>query len=62
MYDMVLVSLPEMDKDKPSPALGFIKAYMEQHGFNIKTIDGNQIGDIDLIHLTISQYLSLIHI
>tara|TARA_B110000977_G_scaffold142990_1_gene181611 strand:- start:227 stop:1438 length:1212 start_codon:yes stop_codon:yes gene_type:complete len=56
VYDMVLVSLPEMDKDKPSPALGFIKAYIEQHGFTVKTIDGNQIGDIDSIHLTISQY------
>jgi len=56
VYDMVLVSLPEMDKDKPSPALGFIKAYIEQHGFTVKTIDGNQIGDIDLIHVTISQY------
>lgn len=58
MYDIIIVSLPEMDKDTPSPALGFLKAFIEQHGFSVKTIDGNQIGDIDMIHLIISQYKS----
>lgn len=45
-----------MDKDKPSPALGFLKAFLEQQEFTVKCIDGNQIEDIDLIHLTISRY------
>jgi len=56
VYDILIVSLPEMDKDKPAPALGFLKSYIEQNGFSVKTIDGNQIEDIDLIHLTISQF------
>ena len=56
MYDVLLVSLPDMDKDKPSPALGFIKSYLESKEFSVMTIDGNQLGGIDLIHLTISQY------
>ena len=56
MYDILIVSLPEMDKDKPAPALGFLKSYIEQNGFSVKTIDGNQIEDIDLIHLAISQF------
>ena len=56
MYDILIVSLPEMDKDKPAPALGFLKSYIEQNGFSVKTIDGNQIEDVDLIHLAISQF------
>jgi|TARA_Y100000289_G_scaffold66199_1_gene81972 hypothetical protein len=56
VYDILIVSLPEMDKDKPAPALGFLKSYIEQNGFSVKTIDGNQIEDVDLIHLAISQF------
>lgn len=56
MYDIVIVSLPQMDKDKPAPALGFLKAWLTQHGYKVKTIDGNQLEDPELIHLHISQY------
>ena len=49
MYDILLVSLPEMDKDKPSPALGFLKAYLNKHGYHIKTIDGNQLNNLSSI-------------
>lgn len=56
MYDIVIVSLPQMDKDKPAPALGFLKAWLTQHGYNVKTIDGNQLEDPELIHLHISKY------
>lgn len=58
MYDIILVSLPNMDKDKPAPALGFLKSFIEQYDYKVKCIDGNQIEDIDLIHLNISKHKS----
>ena len=39
-----------MDKDKPAPALGFLKSYIEQNGFSVKTIDGNQIEELHVAH------------
>jgi len=58
MYDILLVSLPNMDKDKPAPALGFLKSFIEQYDYRVKCIDGNQIEDIDQIHLNILKHKS----
>ena len=58
MYDILIVSLPNMDKDKPAPALGFLKSFIEQYDYKVKCIDGNQIEDIDLIHLNIAKHKS----
>lgn len=55
-YDILICSLPDMDKDKPSAALGYLKSYLEEHGFSVMTIDGNQLGDIELLHHVVSAY------
>ena len=41
MYDILLLSLPKMDKDKPSPAPAYLKSILNQKGFSSKFIDGN---------------------
>tara|TARA_B100000212_G_scaffold337657_1_gene312897 strand:+ start:17115 stop:18335 length:1221 start_codon:yes stop_codon:yes gene_type:complete len=56
MYDMVITSLPGMDRDKPAPGPAFLKGYLETKGFKIKVIDGNQLDTLDNIHKEISQY------
>lgn len=56
MYDILIVSLPEMDNDKPSAALGYLKSYLESHEFKVMTIDGQQIKDLDTLHLIVEQY------
>lgn len=56
MYDILIVSLPEMDNDKPSAALGYLKSYLESHDFRVMTVDGMQVGDLDKLHLIVAQY------
>lgn len=56
MYDILIVSMPGMDRDKPSAALGYLKGYIEHHGFSVMTIDGTQVGDLEKLHLIVSQY------
>ena len=56
MYDMVITSLPGMDRDKPAPGPAFLKGYLETKGFKIKVVDGNQLDTLDNIHKEISQY------
>ena len=56
MYDLVITSLPGMDKDKPAPGPSFLKGFLEPLGYKIKVIDGNQFYDLHRIHLEISQY------
>ena len=56
MYDLVITSLPGMDRDKPAPGPAFLKGYLETKGFKIKVIDGNQLDTLDNIHKEISQY------
>ena len=55
MYDILLLSLPEMDKDKPSPGPAYLKGFLQPE-FKVKVVDGNQIGDINRILLTVDQY------
>lgn len=55
-YDILITSLPDMDKDKPAPGPAFLKSYLEQYGKKVKTIDGNQIGDIEKLEQKIKQY------
>lgn len=56
MYDILIVSLPGMDDDKPSAALGYLKSYLEAHEFRVMTVDGTQVGDLDKLHLIVAQY------
>lgn len=56
MYDIVITSLPGMDKDKPAPGPSFLKGFLEPLGYKVKVIDGNQYDDLQRIHLEISQY------
>ena len=56
MYDIVITSLPGMDKDKPAPGPAFLKGFLEPLGYKVKVIDGNQLDDLERIHLEISQY------
>jgi radical SAM superfamily enzyme YgiQ (UPF0313 family) len=56
MYDILIVSLPGMDDDKPSAALGYLKSYIESYEFSVMTIDGSQVGDLEKLHLVVSQY------
>jgi radical SAM superfamily enzyme YgiQ (UPF0313 family) len=56
MYDLVITSLPGMDKDKPAPGPAFLKGFLEPLGYKVKVIDGNQYDDLHRIHLEISQY------
>ena len=56
MYDLVITSLPGMDKDKPAPGPSFLKGFLEPLGYKVKVIDGNQYDDLHRIHLEISQY------
>jgi len=56
MYDIVITSLPGMDKDKPAPGPSFLKGFLEPLGYKVKVIDGNQYDDLHRIHLEISQY------
>jgi len=55
-YDILITSLPDMDKDKPSPGPAFLKSFLESHGYKVKVIDGNQIENMDRLMLTIDQY------
>ena len=45
-----------MDKDKPAPGPAFLKGFLEPLGYKVKVIDGNQLDDLERIHLEISQY------
>ena len=56
IYDIVITSLPGMDKDKPAPGPSFLKGFLEPLGYKVKVIDGNQYDDLQRIHLEISQY------
>ena len=56
MYDIVITSLPGMDKDKPAPGPAFLNGFLEPLGYKVKVIDGNQLDDLERIHLEISQY------
>mgnify|MGYP005994272123 FL=1 len=56
MYDIVITSLPGMDKDKPAPGPAFLKGFLEPLGYKVKVIDGNQLDTLERIHLEISQY------
>lgn len=55
-YDILIASLPHMDKDKPSPGPAYLKAFLESKGKKVKTIDGNQIENLDALMITIDQY------
>ncbi len=56
MYDIVITSLPGMDKDKPAPGPAFLKGFLEPLGYKVKVIHGNKLDDLERIHLEISQY------
>lgn len=56
MYDILLTSLPDMDKDKPSPGPAYLKGFLESKGKKVKVIDGNQIENPNKLLLTIDQY------
>ena len=56
MYDLVITSLPGMDKGKPAPGPSFLKGYLEPLGYKVKVIDGNQLDTLDNIHKEISKY------
>lgn len=56
MYDILIVSLPGMDNDKPSAALGYLKSYLESYEFKVMTIDGQQVNDLEKLHLIVAQY------
>ena len=56
IYDIVITSLPGMDKDKPAPGPSFLKGFLEPLGYKVKVIDGNQYDDLQRIHLENSQY------
>ena len=45
-----------MDKDKPAAGPAYLKGYLEQHGFKVKVVDGNLIGNIDKLMLNIDKY------
>lgn len=55
-YDILITSLPDMDKDKPAPGPAYLKSFLEKHGKKVKVIDGNQIENMDKLVLTIDQY------
>ena len=55
-YDILITSLPHMDKDKPSPGPAYLKSFLESKGKRVKVIDGNQIENLDILMLTIDQY------
>jgi len=56
IYDLVITSLPGMDKGKPAPGPAFIKGYLEPFGYKVKVIDGNQLDTLENIHKEIAKY------
>lgn len=56
MYDIILVALPGLDKDKPSPGIFYLKSYLEQHNKKVKCIDGNQLDSMAAIIDEINKY------
>lgn len=55
-YDIVITSLPKMDRDKPAPGPAYLKSFLEAKGKRVKIIDGNQIEDLNKLALIIDQY------
>ena len=55
-YDIVITSVPKMDKDKPAPGPAYLKSFLESKGKRVKIIDGNQIEDLNKLALIIDQY------
>jgi radical SAM superfamily enzyme YgiQ (UPF0313 family) len=55
-YDILITSLPDMDKDKPAPGPAYLKSFLESKGKKVKVVDGNQIENLNLLMLTIDQY------
>lgn len=55
-YDILITSVPHMDKDKPAPGPAFIKAYLEREGFSVMVIDGNRIEEPTSIIEEIDKY------
>lgn len=56
VYDILIVSMPGMDKDKPSAALGYLKSFLQKHEFKVMTIDGTQVNNLEKLHLIVAQY------
>jgi radical SAM superfamily enzyme YgiQ (UPF0313 family) len=56
IYDLVITSLPGLDKAKPVPGPAFIKGYLEPLGYKVKVIDGNQLDTLENIHKEIAKY------
>ena len=55
-YDILITSVPKMDKDKPAPGPAYLKSFLESKGKKVKVIDGNQIEDLNKLALIIDQY------
>ena len=55
-YDILITSVPKMDKDKPAPGPAYLKSFLQSKGKKVKVIDGNQIEDLNKLALIIDQF------
>ena len=55
-YDILITSIPKMDRDKPAPGPAYLKSFLESKGKRVKIIDGNQIEDLNKLAIIIDQY------
>lgn len=56
IYDLVITSLPGMDKNKPAPGPAFIKGYLQKYGYKVKVIEGNLYDSLYDIQKEINKY------
>ena len=55
-YDILITSVPKMDKDKPAPGPAYLKSFLQSKGKKVKVIDGNQIEDLNKLAIIIDQF------
>ena len=55
-YDIVILSLPEMNKTQPAAGPAYLKSFLEENGKTVKVIDGNRLNDFYKIILEVDRY------
>lgn len=55
-YDIVILSLPEMNKTQPAAGPAYLKSFLEENGKTVKVIDGNRLDDFYKIILEVDRY------